>query len=131
MRARLATVVTALTLIALPLGAQATGGGKAASKRPERSVVCRGAVVPAGWVLVDDLRDRNSCDGQNPAAVNAYNVWAIEKFQDRPVGTEIEVCAASPTPAGWVIVDVYRDKDACGHPSELFIANVKKIRRTR
>jgi uncharacterized protein YbdZ (MbtH family) len=129
MRVRFVAAVAAIVLTALPLGAQAAG--KAPQKRPERSVVCRGAAIPAGWILVDDLRDRNSCDGQNPAALNAYNVWAIERLDTQPVGSEVRVCAAAPTPAGWVVVDVFRDRDACGHPPELFIANVKTIRRAR
>jgi uncharacterized protein YbdZ (MbtH family) len=108
-----------------------TGQGAGQSKNAQRSVVCRGAPVPAGWILVNDLRDRSMCDGANPAAVNAYNVWALERYDNRPVDTVIEVCVAAPIPAGWTIVDIFRDKDVCGHPAELFTANVKKIRRAR
>lgn len=98
--------------------------------RRERTILCRGAEIPAGWVLVNDMRDPNSCGGDNPATLNAYNVWSVERVQGRAIGTVIDICAAAPTPAGWVIVDVYRDRDMCGHPDGLFVANVKRIRRS-
>jgi hypothetical protein len=115
-----------------PLYAQ-SGSSNAVSKdrsdRGQRNIICRGGNIPAGWILVDDLRDPNSCGGSNPTVLNSYNVWAIEKYSDRPVGTVIEVCASAPTPPGWVLVDVYRNRDSCGHPAEPFTANVKRIRR--
>ena len=97
----------------------------------ERQVICRGAAVPAGWVLVNDIRDRTTCGGSNPAVLNAYNVWVIERYVERPVDSVIDVCAGVPTPAGWVLVDVYRSRDMCGHPTGPFDVNVKRIRRTR
>ena len=98
--------------------------------RRERTILCRGAEIPNGWVLVNDMRDPNSCGGDNPATLNAYNVWSVEKVQGRAIGTVIDICAAARTPAGWVVVDVYRDRDMCGHPDGLFVANVKRIRRS-
>lgn len=95
----------------------------------ERRIICRGAPIPAGFILVDDLRDRDSCGGENPAALNAYNVWAIERTEGRLKGTIMEVCAATPTPAGWTLVDVYRARERCGHPETIFTANVKRIRK--
>ncbi|MBI3792777.1 MAG: hypothetical protein HY275_18115 [Gemmatimonadetes bacterium] len=96
----------------------------------KRQIICRGAKIPAGWVLVDDLRDTQQCDGTNPAAVKLYNVWSIEQVEGRASGSTIEICSSSPTPAGWTLVDVFRDKDRCGHPDELFSANVKRIRKS-
>ena len=95
----------------------------------KRQIVCRGAKVPAGWVLVDDLRDTNQCDGSNPAAIKIYNVWSLEQIAGRASGSVIEVCTASPTPAGWALVDVFRDRERCGHPEEMFHTNVKRIRK--
>ena len=99
--------------------------------RRERQIICRGAAIPSGWVLVDDLRDHTMCDGSNPAVVNAYNVWAIERYDSRPIGTVIQMCAAAETPDGWTVVDLYRDRELCGHPDDLWAVNVKKIRRVR
>lgn len=129
----------ALALLALPPRADAQRRPNARVEAPaaagrapgggERRIVCRGAAIPAGYILVDDLRDRSSCGGENPAALNAYNIWAIEKTDGRPAGTVIEACAAAPTPPGWTVVDIYRSHERCGHPDGLFVANVKRIRK--
>ena len=122
--------IVALTL-ASDLGAQQQTPSQSATKKAnrQRQIICRGAVIPAGWILVDDLRDTSMCGGGNPQYVNSYNVWAIEKFDGAAPGTQLTVCAAAPTPAGWSLVDIYRDKSVCGHPDDVFATNVKVIRR--
>ena len=99
--------------------------------RGQRNTVCRGAAIPAGWILVDDMREPTMCSGENLTVRNSYNVWAIERFDNRPIGTVIEVCASAITPDGWTLVDIFRDKEACGHPADPFTPNVKRIRRMR
>ena len=96
-----------------------------------RQYVCRGATPPAGYIVTDDIRDRQMCGGSNPTTLNSYNVWVVERFDRLPVNATMDVCAASPTPPGWVLVDVYRRKDRCGHPDGMFEANVKRIRRVQ
>ena len=96
----------------------------------KRQIICRGAKIPAGWVLVDDLRDQAQCDGSNPASIKLYNVWSIEKVEGRASGTTLEICSSAQTPAGWSLVDMFRDNNRCGHPDELFAANVKRIRKS-
>ena len=96
-----------------------------------RQYVCRGAAIPAGFILTDDIRDRQMCGGSNTATLNAFNVWVIERYDRLPVNSTMDVCAAAPTPPGWVLVDIYRRKDRCGHPDGMFDANVKRIRRTQ
>ena len=138
-RVRLAAVLCACSVMSLAAPASAAAQQPTrtvARTKPgvvvqgQRQIVCRGAAIPKGWILVDDLRDSNQCDGKNPAAVKSYNVWAVEKYEGRPSGTVITVCAASPTPEGWTMVDVYRAKELCGHPDELFGLNVKRIRKS-
>ena len=133
-------IVAAALAISTDAGAQQTGGQTGAQpgaaqqtrKSPrQRQIICRGAPIPAGWILVDNLRDTSMCGGSNPDYVNAYNVWAIEKFAGAPPGSVIAVCAASPIPEGWSLVDVYRDKSVCGHPDDLFAINVKSMRKNR
>ncbi len=96
-----------------------------------RQYICRGAAVPDGFIVTDDIRDRQMCGGNNPTTLNAYNVWVIERYDRMPVNSTMDVCAAMPTPPGWVVVDVYRRKDRCGHPDGVFEVNVKRIRRTQ
>jgi hypothetical protein len=130
------SAITALFFIAAPASAQAvqtrtpirstTTGGAAGQQH-----VCRGATVPTGLIVTDDGRDRQMCGGDNQATFNAYNVWVIERFDNRAVGSVMEVCAAAPTPSGWVLVDIFRLKEKCGHPEDVFAVNMKRIRRTQ
>ena len=95
-----------------------------------RQTLCRGAQVPAGWIIVDYDRDRTRCGGDNPAALNAFNIQVIERFDNRGSGTTMEICAATPTPTGWTMVDVFRDNRRCGRPTAPFEANMKRIRKS-
>ncbi len=103
----------------------------AANAYANRQLICRGGAIPEGWVLVDDVRDPSQCEGSNPSALRLYNVWVIERYDDRMVGTVIDICAATPIPDGWALVDVYRAKELCGHPDAALTVNVKRIRRIR
>ena len=126
--------LVALAGIAPAAGAQqqpAARGSAPAGPRPERQIICRGAAIPQGWLLVDNLKERTMCGGENTAVFNAYNVWAIERYDNRPAGSEMTVCASTPTPPGWTVVDVFRKNDVCGHPTDPFAVNVKRIRRGR
>ena len=108
---------------AQPIRAEAPAGDDA------RQYVCRGATPPVGYIVTDDIRDRQMCGGVNTSTLNLYNVWVVERYDRHPVNATMDVCAASPTPPGWVMVDIYRRKDRCGHPDGMFEANVKRIRR--
>ena len=125
----------AIGLVSLPLGAQAPSVSMNAEvpdgPRAERDIICRGAAIPDGWILIDDVRSTEMCGGDNPAVVNLYNVWAIERYETKPVGATMQVCANTALPEGWVLEDVYRSKEHCGHPDDPFQPNVKKIRRVR
>lgn len=129
-------VIAALALSAGIAAAQATPPNNTIRADPpsgddSRQYVCRGAAIPAGFVLTDDIRDRQMCGGNNPTTLNAFNVWVIERYTNRPVNSIMDVCAAAPIPPGWVLVDIYRRKDRCGHPDGMFDANVKRIRRAQ
>jgi hypothetical protein len=125
-----AALLVAALAFADVAGAQAAPAVKRSPPR-QRQIICKGAQIPAGWILVDDLRETTMCGGSNAAVVNSYNVWAIEKFEGAPVGTTLFVCANNPIPVGWTMVDVYRDKSVCGHPEDLYAVNVKVIRRNK
>jgi hypothetical protein len=130
------SALTALFLLAVPASAQGVQ-----TRAPIRSTttpgtggqqhICRGATVPSGWIVTDDGRDRQMCSGDNPALFNAYNVWVIERYDNRAVGSVMDICAAAPVPTGWVLVDIYRLKEKCGHPEDVFAVNMKRIRRTQ
>jgi hypothetical protein len=130
-------IFAALSLAAGVASAQATPPNRdpiraaAPTGDDSRQYICRGAAVPAGFIVTDDIRDRQMCGGENTTTFNAFNVWVIERYDRMPVNSTLDVCAASPTPPGWVLVDIYRRKDRCGHPDGVFDVNVKRIRRTQ
>ena len=128
-------LISAVALVALaPARAAGQQRGVIVAEPPRGAdtlqYICRGAVVPSGWIVTDDIRDRQLCGGENPATLNTYNVWVIKRYDRRPAGAVMDVCANEPTPAGWVLVDVFRSKDVCGHPENPFAVNVKRIRRS-
>ena len=127
----------ALIVSAEGLSAQTIGPGRSPIRAEtpvgddSRQYICKGATPPTGYIVTDDIRDRQMCGGDNPTTLNSYNVWVVERYDRQPVNATMDVCAASPTPPGWVLVDVFRRKDRCGHPDGMFEANVKRIRRVQ
>ena len=123
------SLAAAAALIALFVVAVAAGPQGKPNYKGKRQIICKGAAIPAGWLLVDDSRDVSSCGGSNPAVVNAYNVWVIEDYTGAKVDAVMHVCITQPVPNRWVMVDIYRDKNLCGHPDDPYAVNVKIIRK--
>lgn len=90
-----------------------------------RMRICAGSPVPTGWIKVNDKWSPTSCG--NPTSI-VYNVWIIERYDNKPVGTQMSVCASAPTPPGWVVVNKFWSPTRCGHPSAI-VNNMKRIRR--
>jgi hypothetical protein len=80
--------------------------------------VCAGA-VPSGWIKVNDQWDPTKCG--NPTSIT-YNVWTIERYNDKPKGTVMNACSDTP-PSGWTRTDQQWNPTKCGHPT----SNVKNI----
>lgn len=57
--------------------------------------VCAGS-VPAGWIKVNDRWDPMACG--KPSSI-IYNVWTIERYSDKPVGSVMNTCFGTP-PSG-------------------------------
>ncbi len=98
--------------------------------------LCRGAPVPAGWLTVDSRWDTERCPqsaGRSVAVTMSSdpgdNVLTIWRFDDKPVGTEKQVCEGSPTPPGGVATRHRWDPDHCRLGAGVHAANVKTIRR--
>lgn len=100
--------------------------GRLGTDEGDRSVkICAGDPVPASYIWVDDRWDPSQCG--NPSSIT-YNVWTVEKYGDKPVGSTMSACDAAPTPTGWVKISDKWDPQRCGHPSSN-IKNVKTIKR--
>lgn len=91
---------------------------------PSIEKVCAGTTRP-GWVMVDDLHDANlGCPDNGP-----HNVWVIEKLDDLPVGSTLEICHVPVVPLRWYLAGNKWDSERCGHPVNKGADNIMIIRR--
>jgi hypothetical protein len=89
--------------------------------------VCAGTIRP-GWARIDDQADPASpCKTNDPN--NPYNVWLIEKLDDRPAGSTVEICRVPVVPLRWYKTQSKWDGVRCGHPKEHGEDNIMIIRR--
>jgi hypothetical protein len=91
-------------------------------RAPQR--VCSGTHL-AGWIKVDDEWSPLRCG--KPTAI-AYNVWVLARYDNKPAGTVMSVCADAAIPPGWVKIDEAWIPTKCGHP-RVIMNNVKRIKR--
>lgn len=94
----------------------------------EHMDICANSPVPAGWIKVNDHWDPTICG--RPTSI-VYNVWTIQRYDNKPVGTYLTVCAQAPTPSGWVLVDTRWDPTRCGYPHSTIVRNMKQIKRVQ
>ena len=80
--------------------------------------------VPHGWIRTNDQWNPTMCG--KPTTIT-YNVWAIEQYRGRPVGSVMRVCSGV-IPRGWVMTDAMWNPGMCGHPSAM-TKNVMTIKR--
>jgi hypothetical protein len=85
--------------------------------------VCAGQ-VPTGWIKINDSWNPTTCG--NPTSIS-YNVWTIERYDNKPAGAQMRACFGS-VPNGWAMVGSTWDPTACGHPTSIS-NNVMTIRR--
>ena len=85
------------------------------SSRPlhGRTTICKGTPLPAGFVAVNCLIDSSRCNGFIGMTVS--NVWVIERFTDRPIGTTLDICddLTNPIPSGWSVVSRFKSPTQC------------------
>lgn len=80
--------------------------------------------VPQGWIQTNDRWDPMVCG--KPAAIT-YNVWTIEMYRNKPVGSVLRACSG-PVPRGWVMINDAWNPTSCGHPAAM-TRNVMTIKR--
>lgn len=92
--------------------------------------ICAYDPVPAGYIKVDDRWDPTICG--NPTTIT-YNVWILNYYADRPVGSTIEVCGDAPTPTGWSVYGRIWNPKKCHRASSPSgsTENVNRIRRVK
>lgn len=86
---------------------------------------CSGDAVPAGFIKVNDDWDPTKCG--NPSSITR-NVSTYQRYDNKPVGTSLQVCSSAATPSGWANGTMSWDPNKCGHPSST-TNNIKLITR--
>lgn len=63
---------------------------------------CRASVAPRGWIAVEYLQGERCPEWKS---YDGYTGVLLQRFDNRPRGTVLIVCADEPTPSGWVRED--------------------------
>jgi hypothetical protein len=88
--------------------------------------VCGGQTA-SGYILSDTYYSPNTC-GSPPTV--SYNVWILESYFDKRVGSQMHVCNSTRNPSGWVTVTTYFSLTRCGPPPpSITNSNVRVIQR--
>jgi hypothetical protein len=74
-------------------------------------ITCAG-YVPTGWLKTDFYDSDNLCGG-DPFVQNQDNVWVIERYDNKPEGTTMQVCVGFQ-PYDWVKTDITTSSVKCG-----------------
>ena len=82
----------------------------------QRETICAGTPIPTGWVRVNDFNDFLTCG--HPFNPFIYNVWVIERIDNKFRGDTIVACNGTP-PAGWGVKNRFWDPLSCGHPAAI------------
>jgi hypothetical protein len=85
--------------------------------------ICAGP-IPAGWLKTNDAWSPTSCG--NPTMIT-YNVWTIERYDNKPIGAIMTVCNQT-VPSGWATINTSWNPLTCGHPTSN-VKNVIQIKR--
>lgn len=95
-----------------------------AINRPmETQTVCSGQ-LPAGWLKIGGHWNPTTCG--NPTRIYE-NVWLIERYDDKPVGSVMTVCSQQ-IPSGWAKIAGSWNPTTCGSPTSIQ-ENVIQIKR--
>src|SRR5687768_10032558 len=122
---RSCAVVTAwFVLSAATCNGPAGGGG---GVNPADTITqCSSEPAPTGFIKVNDDWDPTVCG--KPSSVTR-NISTYQRYDNKPVGTSLQVCASAAAPAGWTDGSFNWDSNRCGHPSSV-TNNVKLITRS-
>lgn len=123
---RVALVSAAILASWVALTAQSCGTTSGTFNPSDLVTQCSGSEPPPGFINVNDDWDPTKCG--NPSSITR-NVSTYQRYDNRPVGTTLQVCASAAAPAGWVDGTASWDPNKCGHPSSIS-NNVKLITRT-
>jgi len=108
-----------------------SAGGPGAPIVPEKADVCCQSESRPGWIVVNRHRDFSKCS--TGTSQSFPNVCTLERYDNLPVGTQLQVCASEGTPNGWEDVrdSAKFNPTLCQTNQSDSAPNVKAIRRLR
>jgi hypothetical protein len=118
-------------------GTPTLGGrtGAARARYPEERRVCRTSTRPRGWIAVAYVSAPEQCPARAGAdsAAAAATMAVITPYEDRPLGTVLDVCADEPRPTGWnpVFDESTEDTGSCPGAGRGDGPTTRRIRRIR
>lgn len=86
--------------------------------------ICHDSPIPAGWIQTNDAFSAVACLVSPPLF---DNTWVISRFDNKPIGTTMEVCSDAATPTGWSVTNTGWRATQCHHTS----GKIKVIKRIR
>jgi len=92
---------------------------------PDVVTACCSSGPQQGYLKTDDAWSPTSCG--NPTNIT-YNVCTYTRYDNKPVGARMNICASQTVPTGWVIKDSIWSPTSCGHPANITY-NVNTIER--
>ena len=102
---------------------------KAPAQLGARQTRCSTDPIPAGWVKVDVITSPGTCGNETPGASLDGNVWVLELYTNKSVGSAMSICADQATPPGWQTLGIASSSGQCAAGGS-GPGNIKSIVRT-
>ena len=118
-------VVLGLVVSGFQCDGRGGGGTGPPPGPPEITTACCSGGTPANYLKTNDEWSPTSCG--NPSSI-VYNVCTYRRYDNKPSGSIMVICAGQPLPAGWVLDNTQWSPTSCGHPSSI-VDNVWSIRK--
>ena len=122
-------VLSALLSCSKTPSSSSSGSVSPPASSAEARRICANTPISQGWILVNKHRVIGGDCGNPPPDI--YNVWEIERYDDKPINSTMTACIVQ-VPTNWVRIDTYFDPVRCGYrPGSGTAHNVMRIQRVR
>jgi hypothetical protein len=93
--------------------------------------ICWNSGIPSGWIQVDFYTSYSTCGNGGFGNPIQNNVWVIDSYYDKAIGSSMSVCGLQATPSGWETLRFETTGSQCYYGSSVPSNNIKIIRRVR
>lgn len=90
----------------------------------QTEVICVGK-IPEGWIVIEFISCTGCCGVESPATGRMIKIQRIDNL---PVGTTLEICHEQKLPKGWVVVSIRVCRiNCCGINGYMKLPTIKKL----